>query len=552
YTPDADFNGTDSFTYTLSDGQGGSTTATVTVTVTPVNDAPVAASDYEFTDQNVPVTFDVIANDSDVDGDALAISSVGTAFNGTVSYDGPSVTYTPNADFFGVDSFTYTVSDGQGGSDTATAVVIVGQDVTTLPDDVPVSITFNSETPGDPPGSFILEVTPTSSNAINLLIAMDSSGSITLSGWNDLLNSVSTALDTLSNQFAGSATEVNIFLTSYSGTANTIGPFNLVEDHAELITQLNNLPFQSGSTSWEAALNEANDILSGQSPDDANILYFITDGNPLPPQQDWQGALLNLNNSVAVDIEAFAVGPNVTLSNLEIVDSDGTATSVTTPAALADALDQTPLFNAQLIDFSLSLNVDGVDLGEVVDENSSALTSSGLNYSVALQDVPNIENLLGSINVFYASATFDLDGDSSTTADQIELFAGGVIEIAPTSGATARSAPSNETGSEPSEMTFMLSNDLLPVYHQEELSTSVIGDSSSNFQELKLSELLHTASETPDIFEQGSVLEGTNGGEHKLVSAFNGSQPDFEAVSHTGMYGSLGLEEVVATTLPTT
>ncbi|MCV2891466.1 Ig-like domain-containing protein, partial [Ruegeria aquimaris] len=536
----------------LSDGQGGSDTATVTVTVTPVNDAPVANSNYAITDQDVPVTFDVIANDTDVDGDTLELAAVGSATNGSVSFDGNSVTYTPNADFYGVDTFTYTVSDGQGGSDTATAVVVVGQDVTTLPDDVPVSIIFNPETPGDPPGSFLLEVLPTSSTAINLLIAMDSSGSITQNGWTDLLNSVSSALDTLADQFDGAATDVNVFLTSYAASASTIGPFNLVDDHADLITQLNNLPFLAGSTSWESAFNEANSIFSGQNPDDANIMYFITDGNPLPHTQDWQGALENLNNNVEVDIEAFAVGPNVTLSNLDIVDSDGTATSVTTPAAIANALGETPLFNAQLIDFSLSLNVDGIDLGVIADENSSAVTTSGLNYSVALQDIPNIETLLGSINVFSATATFDLDGDAATTSDQIDLFAGGVIEITPSVAKTALFAPSTDKTGDPSEAPFMLSDDTLPVYYQTSLSTSVTGKSSSNFFQMELSDLLSAETEPADMLLQNGIFGETIQGEHSVISGVNGSQPDFEAISLIGIYGSFGLEEVTASTLPTT
>ncbi|MCU9840558.1 Ig-like domain-containing protein, partial [Ruegeria sp. WL0004] len=538
--------------YTVSDGQGGTDTATVTVTVTPVNDAPVANSDYAITDQNVPVTFNVLANDTDIDGDGLTLASVGSAANGSVSFSGSSVTYTPDADFYGVDTFTYTVSDGKGGTDTATAVVVVGQDVTTLPDDVPVSIIFNPETPGDPPGTFILEVMPTSSTAINLLIAMDSSGSITQNGWNDLVASVSSALDTLAEQFEGSATEVNVFLTSYAASASTIGPFDLVDEHTNLITQLNNLPFQAGSTSWESAFIEAERILSGQSADDANIMYFITDGNPLPHTQDWEGALDTLNANVEVDIEAFAVGPNVTLSNLDIVDSDGVGTTVATPAVIADALGETPLFNAQLIDFSLSLNVDGVDLGEIADENSSALTTSGLNYSVALQDIPNIDSLLGSLNVFYATATFDLDGDTSTTSDQIDIFAGGVIEIAPSTGASALSEPSPQSSEEPIEVPFTMSAASLPVYSQPALSTSVTDSSTSDLQPLTLSDLMDVVPESSDTLTKDNIFDGLNGGNHDPISGINGSQTDAEMIGFFGSYSSLGLEEVATNTLPTT
>ena len=63
YTPDADFNGSDSFTYTISDGNGGTDTATVTVTVDPVNDAPDAVDDARSTPEDTPVTIPVLGND---------------------------------------------------------------------------------------------------------------------------------------------------------------------------------------------------------------------------------------------------------------------------------------------------------------------------------------------------------------------------------------------------------------------------------------------------------------------------------------------------------
>ena len=125
YTPDLDFNGTDSFTYTVSDGFGGSDTATVSVTVDPVNDAPVANDDSATTPQDTLVVIAVLGNDTDVDGDSLTVASVTQAANGTVGNNGGDVTYTPDLDFNGTDSFTYTVSDGNGGTDTAAVNVTV-------------------------------------------------------------------------------------------------------------------------------------------------------------------------------------------------------------------------------------------------------------------------------------------------------------------------------------------------------------------------------------------------------------------------------------------
>ncbi|MES1241964.1 MAG: CARDB domain-containing protein [Acidobacteriota bacterium] len=125
YTPALNFNGADLFTYTVSDGTGGLDTATVTVTVTPVNDRPVAVDDNAFTDQETPVVIAPLANDSDADGDPLTYMTPPQPFGGTlaVNPDG-TVTYTPAPGFFGADVFLYTVTDGQGG--TATATIRVG------------------------------------------------------------------------------------------------------------------------------------------------------------------------------------------------------------------------------------------------------------------------------------------------------------------------------------------------------------------------------------------------------------------------------------------
>jgi len=129
YDPNADFNGSDSFTYTVEDNTGIlSNEATVAITVTAVNDAPVAVDDTDSTTVNIAKVIDVLANDTDVDGDALTVTGVTNGTNGAVTNNGSSVTYTPNPGFVGQDSFTYTVNDradGSGLSDTATVTVDV-------------------------------------------------------------------------------------------------------------------------------------------------------------------------------------------------------------------------------------------------------------------------------------------------------------------------------------------------------------------------------------------------------------------------------------------
>lgn len=120
YTPAANFNGVDTFTYRASDGVLTSNIETVTISVTAVNDAPVSVGDSYSTDQNVSLSVPargLLSNDSDVDGDVLVASVVTSPTHGTltVAADG-SFRYTPTTGYNGLDSFTYLASDGLASS----------------------------------------------------------------------------------------------------------------------------------------------------------------------------------------------------------------------------------------------------------------------------------------------------------------------------------------------------------------------------------------------------------------------------------------------------
>ena len=126
YTPNALWTGIDTFTYEASDSDGGFDTATVTVTVSAAaNNPPVAVDDSDSTVVDTAVVVDVLANDSDPDTDSLSVDSVTQGADGSVVNNTTNVTYTPNASWTGIDTFTYTVADGNGGFDTATVTVTV-------------------------------------------------------------------------------------------------------------------------------------------------------------------------------------------------------------------------------------------------------------------------------------------------------------------------------------------------------------------------------------------------------------------------------------------
>lgn len=131
FTPAQDFNGDATITYTVTDGNGGNDSATVTVTVTPVNDAPDAVDDAAITDFGTAVTIPVLGNDTDVDGDTLTVTAASVpADQGTVVVNADNtLTFTPASGFDGDATISYTITDGNGGFDSAFVTVSVAAGV---------------------------------------------------------------------------------------------------------------------------------------------------------------------------------------------------------------------------------------------------------------------------------------------------------------------------------------------------------------------------------------------------------------------------------------
>ncbi|MEU8815898.1 Ig-like domain-containing protein [Actinoplanes sp. NPDC048796] len=132
YTAAAGWSGTDSFTYQAADAAGNQAAGTISITVAGVNTKPAARNDVVAVDAGDSVVIHPLANDKDVNQDKLRITAVGRARHGTpvLNKDG-SVTYAPYDSYAGgVDSFTYTISDGHGGVATAIVTVTVNAPAT--------------------------------------------------------------------------------------------------------------------------------------------------------------------------------------------------------------------------------------------------------------------------------------------------------------------------------------------------------------------------------------------------------------------------------------
>ncbi len=150
YTPNADFNGPDSFDFLVDDSFGGIATATVSITVNPINDDPVANAQTTTVTEDIPET--ITLTGSDVDGDALTFTIITPPTNGAlgpVTGAGPTsatVDYTPNLNYNGPDSFVFQVDDGSGGLATATVDITVTA-VNDPPTADPQSVSTDEDTP---------------------------------------------------------------------------------------------------------------------------------------------------------------------------------------------------------------------------------------------------------------------------------------------------------------------------------------------------------------------------------------------------------------------
>ncbi|HCM0437118.1 TPA: tandem-95 repeat protein, partial [Vibrio parahaemolyticus] len=183
YTPNDNYQGTDSFTYIVTSG-GVSESTTVSVDVTPVNDAPVAKDDTAITDEDTPVTIDVLPNDNCIDGDKLSIQSASVPeAQGKVEIVDGKLVFTPAENFNGDAEITYTVTDGEL-TDAAKVTVTVNpvNDAPTIKVDAVESITEDAVSTDTVVATLTVRDTDTPEDQLTVSLENNSNGYFVLVG----------------------------------------------------------------------------------------------------------------------------------------------------------------------------------------------------------------------------------------------------------------------------------------------------------------------------------------------------------------------------------
>ena len=184
YTPEMDFNGQDSFAYTVRDEYTHEVSGTVTVTVNPVPDSPIANDDTCSVNEDVATGCDVLSNDTDADGDALTAVIIDGAKNGAASISGSQINYLGSTNYTGPDSLQYLISDGTGRSGMAWLritvepvnddPIVAGESVTMAEDGTTSLLLLTNDT--DPDGDTLLIQDISAPNGWFALLSRTASG----------------------------------------------------------------------------------------------------------------------------------------------------------------------------------------------------------------------------------------------------------------------------------------------------------------------------------------------------------------------------------------
>ncbi|WP_193747488.1 retention module-containing protein, partial [Cellvibrio sp. OA-2007] len=261
YTPNANYNGSDSFVVTISDGNGGTTTSRINIGINPVNDAPESADQNLTTPEDTPLNGQVVA--TDVENDTLAYVVSGQPTNGSVTLNPATgvFVYTPNANYNGSDSFVVTIDDGNGG--TTTSRINIG---VTPVNDAPVASNLNLTTPEDTPISNQISASDVDGDTLTFsLTGAPGNGSVSLNP------ATGNFTYTPNNNFNGSDSFVVTISDGNGGTTTSLVNIG--------VTPVNDAPSASNQNLTTPEDTPISGAISASDPDGDTLTYSVS-GTP--------------------------------------------------------------------------------------------------------------------------------------------------------------------------------------------------------------------------------------------------------------------------------
>ncbi len=388
YTPDMSFNISDSLTYRVQDNQGTwSSPATVTMTVQPVNDPPLANNDILSLNEDTATVLNILTNDSDTDGslDVTTIAIIADVSNGSlVDNNDGTLTYTPDANSYGSDSFTYRVQDDSGDNSGIATVSLAVHPVNDAPT-ISGSPTTNVSQGDD--YSFI----PTLNDVDGDLVTVNATN---LPGWLTL----NSATGALSGTATIADTFPNIVLTATDGTASkSLAAFSI---SVGMDTDGDGTPDSTDSDDDDDGMSDIYESAHGLDPLDDSDAAGDLDGDNVSNLQEF------LDNTDPEDPEDYTdtTAPVVVPPENLVVD----ATALFTPLTIRQLLGLPASASNANVTTALTMlardNVDGDDCcGTQVPAllNGSVLLAPGINKVTyrAVDNKGNVGTATQTVNV---------------------------------------------------------------------------------------------------------------------------------------------------------
>lgn len=407
--------------------------------------APLAADDEAYVELADSVDIDVAANDTDADGNldptSVAITDAPDFGTAVVNPDG-TVTYADTivdtaADDSVNDTFQYEIADTDGNSGQGDVLVHVidplreeNVDDGASSNGQPLSLALATEDRTANDSSFVsVDITTGELEEVDVNVAFvfDASGSITAGDYAEQIEAIQDTIDLLRTQFTGAENDVDVQLIRFATGADASSTFDLFDASLDNISALGITTQTGGLTNYEAALDLATDFFDAVDPagTEDNFVLFVSDGEPttggsfLDEAAELQGQ---------ASVTAVGFGGAVNLATLNQVDNTGGAQIVANAEGLSDVFAASPLFDAILFDFDLTLSVDGGPAVILADDVGDLVNNGGGDYSFDLASVAGLIGAESSSNVFTATAVFDTDGDFGTDADRVTLTAVNTVE----------------------------------------------------------------------------------------------------------------------------